>query len=134
MTNEATPAALGSNDQLGAELQAGYDVIAVVLGDGGHRRAEIGTRAAADEAIARWGSLRTALDALLEVAEQSVDTRRCSTGILRAMNDARRLLAPNVIYPPAPNYSEAELVALIADAKRYRAEQDRRERFDAESA
>lgn len=46
-----------------------------------------------DEAAAQVREMRSSLEALLEVAEQSVDTRRCSTGILRAMNDARRLLA-----------------------------------------
>lgn len=38
-------------------------------------------------------SMRSALEALLEIAEQVVDTRRCSVGILRAMNDARRHVA-----------------------------------------
>lgn len=42
-----------------------------------------------DAAIGREEALREALDALLEVAEQSVDTRQCSLGILRAMNQAR---------------------------------------------
>ena len=39
--------------------------------------------------------MRDALDALLEIVEQSVDTRTCSIGILRAMNTARKYLAPN---------------------------------------
>lgn len=42
-----------------------------------------------DAAIRRAEALREAVDALLEVAEQSVDTRQCSLGILRAMNQAR---------------------------------------------
>lgn len=36
---------------------------------------------------------RTTISALLEVAEQAVDTSRCSVGILRAMNAARVFLA-----------------------------------------
>ena len=36
--------------------------------------------------------LRAALDGLLEIAEQVVDTRRCSVGVLRAMNTAREAL------------------------------------------
>ncbi len=39
--------------------------------------------------------LRSSLDALLGVAEQVVDTRRCTPGILRAMNSARQYLKPN---------------------------------------
>ena len=46
-------------------------------------------RAERDAAIRRVEALREAVDALLEVAEQSVDTRQCSLGILRAMNQAR---------------------------------------------
>jgi len=34
-------------------------------------------------------TLKATIDALLEIAEQCVDTRTCSKGILRAMNDAR---------------------------------------------
>ncbi|MCC6475145.1 MAG: hypothetical protein IT514_15540 [Burkholderiales bacterium] len=47
------------------------------------------------EVVRELSAMRGALDALLEIAEQVVDTRRCSVGVLRAMNEARRHVTPN---------------------------------------
>lgn len=56
---------IGTADEikrLRTEARAGYDVIAVVMGDGGHHREAVGMRRAADDAIARVVELRADLE------------------------------------------------------------------------
>lgn len=57
-----------------------------------------------ETAGAECGRLRGAVSTLLEIAEMAVDTRKCRVGVLRAMDDARAIVAAA---PPATTISRA---------------------------